>query len=240
MTDDGSRRFALGVALDGSRDEVEGWLSQNLPGNSGMSLEALLPFHHRRQEEGWSAYAIALPSGPVERASEVVQRFEDGLSEAARVSLRKVEHLRLQTGLDMFYPLRGGVAAEGKMLHSMEYVRSRPEKREEYYRTQVIFSGPAVRRMHVCDQFGRFIGFEVVRVMYSAVGMPEWDVIHVSGFSPWQFIKIQFNLRRAFEDAAHAIGKPSGREIMRGWDAQREKRTVFACQIRSYSKVHRG
>jgi len=65
--------------------------------------------------------------------------------------------------------------------------------------------------------------------------MPAWHVIHLSGFRPWQAVKAVPRFWDAFEDAARAIGEPSGRALVRGWDEQREKRTRFVRQLRACS-----
>ena len=70
-------------------------------------------------------------------------------------------------------------------------------------------------------------------MIHTAPDFRGWDVVHVAGYRPLQRVKAAAHLRRAREDAALAIGERSGEELMRAWDAQRDRQTVFVRQIQS-------
>lgn len=43
--------------------------------------------------------------------------------------------------------------------------------------------------LHSRDKAGRFIGFEATQRLFGMPDMPQWDVFHVYGFTPWQMVK---------------------------------------------------
>ncbi len=234
-----TRRAAMGLALDGSHAEIEEFVRKELIELPTSIAEAVLPFVHRRIDELWSSYVVVMLGESVERLEEQLERLTEKVCAASPERVRCVDHLELQEGLDMFYPLHGGLGEESKLIQAIEYVRSFPETKAEYYETQTTFSGPAMRRLHSRDRNGRFIGFEIVRRLYQHERMLELDVIHLSGFTLWQTIKCIPYFRAAFQKAAEDIGEPSGRAIMKGWDRQRVKHTfrirqLHACTRASY------
>ncbi|MEL7268274.1 MAG: hypothetical protein AAGL34_01720 [Bacteroidota bacterium] len=102
---------------------------------------------------------------------------------------RAMDLMRLQRGLNMFYPIKNGIKRAPRMQQHIEYVFSNSEARERYYNDQYQFSGPAMQDLHSRDKAGRFIGFELEERIASAENMPKWDVIHIIGFTNWQSIK---------------------------------------------------
>jgi len=118
--------------------------------------------------------------------STIVSTIEKSSIKANFLSL---DYMRLQQGLDMFYSKKNGISREPKMNQTIEYVFSKPEARKEYYEDQYKFSGPAMRDLHNRDKTGRFIGFELEKRIKTTENLPEWDLIHIIGFTVWQEIK---------------------------------------------------
>ena len=104
-------------------------------------------------------------------------------------NFRALDLVRIQNGLDMFYPKENGIAREPRMKQTIEYLFSKPNARKEYYEDQYKFSGPAMKDLHNRDKAGRFIGFELEKRITATENMPEWDLIHIIGFTNWQTIK---------------------------------------------------
>ncbi len=248
MNPDDRQPHGFGIALDGDRSEVAAWLAANAaPGR--WPIDTLIPVHHKRQGSpsvGWTAYVLGLRVEVGEEAGGEDDGGEDdgppGVGLAAEVLdaidtgpgslVRRVDVVRLQPELDMFYPKIGGAARAKGMLQAVEYVISRPESRHDYYTTQYEFSGPAMRRLHDADRCGRFIGFEMVDVLHRVDGIPDHDVIHLSGFRPLQGLKSIRRFWPAFDAAAAASGRSqSGKEIAKNWDNQRTKEVVRVRQL---------
>lgn len=147
------------------------------------------PLTHPELGGRWTHSAIILLREGLESA-----RIEDGIIAPARADamathLRSIDVLRLQPGLEHFYPAKDGLEREGALDLTVEYVFSDPAQREAYYRDQYVFSGPAMSDLHSRDKAGRFIGFEGGQRLFGAPGMPQWDVVHLVGFTRWQMIK---------------------------------------------------
>lgn len=230
-------RHGFGLALDGSSEEVGRWLTTHMA-RGRWPLDTVIPLHHARQDAeggGWTAYVIALVADDA-YAADVTTELVAAIGEGGG-ACRRVDLLRLQPGLDLFYPRRGGADRQRGMLQFVEYVASDPAARARYYETQYRFSGPAMQRLHERDRNGRFVGFEVLETPHRTAGMPPWDVVHVSGFRPLQALKGFPRFRQAFQEAAEAIGEPSGRAIIKGWDEIRTKRMVRARQLWSHTVV---
>ncbi|MEM9833571.1 MAG: hypothetical protein AAF944_23275 [Bacteroidota bacterium] len=104
-------------------------------------------------------------------------------------SFCSLDLMKLQPGLGMVYPLKNGIERAPTMHQTIEYVFSNPAAREEYYQDQYRFSGPAMQDLHSRDKAGRFIGFELEKRIFASKNMPQWDVIHIMGFTTWQEIK---------------------------------------------------
>lgn len=104
-------------------------------------------------------------------------------------NFRSLDLSSIQKGLDMFYPKENGIAREPRMKQTIEYLFSNPDARKRYYEDQYKFSGPAMQDLHNRDKAGRFVGFELEKRIAAAENMPEWDLIHLIGFTTWQEIK---------------------------------------------------
>ncbi|MEM9564442.1 MAG: hypothetical protein AAGA93_17600 [Actinomycetota bacterium] len=230
-TPDGSpatpERHGVGVALDGRADAVGAWVEANLhPERSAIDL--LLPFVHRKQpasDTPWSAYVLCLT------ADGRAEPLAEAIADRSLPLVRRVDLLRLQPGLDLFQPVSGSRSEERRMQQLLEYVDSDPASRAHYYETQYRFSGPAVRRLHERNRFGRFIGCEVERVVAADSAMPAWDVVHVTGLTIPQRIRSLPHYHRAFNAAARAIGEPSGKAVIGRWATQRTRTDVPVTQL---------
>lgn len=82
--------------------------------------------------------------------------------------LRSIDRVRLQKGLDLFYPANEGLEREEDLVQSIEYVFSKPEARKDYYQAQYEWPGPAMADLNARDEAGRFVGFEVTQRLYGA------------------------------------------------------------------------
>jgi hypothetical protein len=220
----------FGICLDGDRRTVTGWLERHAA-EAGAAFDKVIPLHHRRQVSeagvGWSSYVLILTCA--ERLVDA-ERFAFGIEEGD-AHMRRLDRLRCQPGLDMFSPKRNS-ARQRRMVQMIEYVTSDPQTRGRYYRDQYEFSGPAMRRLYDDHRTGRFIGFELIEPIAAVEGMPTWDVIHVTGFTPTQAIRAVPVFWRAFDDSAAALGRfESGKEIVAAWDDVRVKRTVRVRQL---------
>ncbi|MEM9299029.1 MAG: hypothetical protein AAGA64_11620 [Bacteroidota bacterium] len=157
-------------------------------------INEVLPFHHeplhyQNSEQKWTNIVVLML-----RDSESMAEVHTSLISAIEKSsiqknFRALDFMRLQRGLDMFYPINNGLAREAKMNQNIEYLFSDPEARKDYYEDQYLFSGPAMRDLHHRDKAGRFVGFELEKRLASSESMPEWDLIHIIGFTTWQEIK---------------------------------------------------
>lgn len=168
------------------------------------------PLKHPEQPATWDHSVIVLFPKSTDETESVKKIVESALALKSKLDLRSIDMLRLQNGLDMFYPINDGKATEGKLEQSIEYVFSKPQSRAAYYRAQYEWSGPAMTDLHQRDKAGRFIGFELTKRLYGAEKTPRWDLIHVFGFTPWQAIKVKpffldtwnKHARRVFGDQA--------------------------------------
>ena len=108
----------------------------------------------------------------------------------------------------MFYPASNGSNRESGIQNTIEYVFSDKETRQQYYEDQYLWSGPAMADLHSRDKAARFIGFEVEKRLFNSENMPEWDLLHVVGFTRWQMIKaIPFFLGTWNKHAERAFGR---------------------------------
>jgi hypothetical protein len=157
-------------------------------------IQLVLPFEHKALKHPdfagqWTNSAIILfeDSKLAEKLSlEIIEYFKDT---SLFSQLNSADIMILQNGLDMFYPLKNGIEREPKMTQTLEYVFSDPKHRRQYYEDQYKWSGPSMKSLHKRDMTGRFIGFEVEKRLYNTKEMPEWDLIHVVGFTRWQIFK---------------------------------------------------
>lgn len=199
-------------------------------------IAAVLPFHHRALKtrggsEGtlWTDYWVLA----VAREADLNETWNLIAGEASHLGLLRAEILRPQPGLQMYYPRKRGLQQESHLWHWIQYAVSRPEAREAYYQDQYRFSAPAIRRFYDAAAVGRVIGFEVARVLENCGALPEWDVIHITG--AMHFIKIAWVLwsdMPVFNSFARNVGHSSALDVVRSWDAQREKYQIHAVQDR--------
>jgi hypothetical protein len=156
--------------------------------------------------------------------------------EDSSLGFLRAEILRPQPGMQMYYPRKGGLQQESRLWHWIEYAVSRPDARQAYYQDQYKFSAPSIRRFYEAGAVGRVIGFEVARVMENRGALPAWDVIHITG--AMHFLKIAWVLWRqmpVFNSFARNVGHSSALNVIRSWDAQREKYQIHAVQDPTYT-----
>ena len=247
-------RWAIGVTwyISGScrRQFLEGVEHKLMPFLSAlhetMRIATVLPFRHRPLKvpgEGggnaWTDYWVIVLAPRVD-PDEIWHSIEGPVKAAAesiQARFLRAEILRPQPNFDMYYPRMGGLQREPRY-HWIEYVVSRPETRKEYYRDQYLFSGPVIWHFYEANAVGRCIGFERMRFLKNDGTLPEWDVIHITGFRPVRFVQIVWNLWRSmpiFNTLARNVGHKSAFEVLRSWDAQRVKYQRLAVQDRSYT-----
>ena len=235
MTEDVTARpGALGAAFNADRETVAAWVGKHLADEACFA--SVIPLVHELQDEGFNAYVIAVLAGDPVGHSAAIRDMADEMPDDSMTLW--LDHLELQPNLEMFYPGKGGVEAEPGLTQFLEVIQSKPEFREHYYNMQYTFSGPTMRRLFDRDLAGRFIGFECVDRLAGAAE-PLFDVIHVSGFTPGQLERAKPHFQQAFEDAANAIGEPSGRAIMDNWNTQREGRGIPVEQLHEVSLASR-
>lgn len=196
---------------------------------SGELLLALPMEHpalkHPDHPGTWSHFSLLVfkRDAPVDAISErLLARAKSGVLSGL---IRSIDVLRLQSGLDLFYPKYDGLEREEDLEQSVEYVFSDPSARKEYYQTQYVFSGPAMADLHHRDKAGRFIGFELVDRKFSAQGMPEWDLVHIFGFTPWQGMKVSPFFLSTWNKHARRVFGPDATfmEVMKRWNKIRLK-----------------
>ncbi|MEN0067252.1 MAG: hypothetical protein AAGA48_34290 [Myxococcota bacterium] len=147
------------------------------------------PLTHPEFGGRWSQAVLVMAARGPSVAALGRELLNDIQASALSPWLVAVDVMRLQPGLDLFYPARDGVMREPRLTNTIEYVFSNPEARDAYYADQYTLSGPAMADLHSRDKAGRFIGFEVEQRLFGASSMPTWDVLHVVGFTPWQNLK---------------------------------------------------
>ena len=159
-----------------------------------QQISQVFPFEHKPlsykdSAKRWTnCIVLMLPDEPynTETHSSLISSIEKS---ALCEGFRSLDLMKIQQGLDMFYPVKDGIKREPKLNQTIEYLFSKPEAREQYYEDQHRFSGPAMRDLHRQDKAGRFIGFELEERLFASANVPQWDVIHIIGFTTWQEIK---------------------------------------------------
>jgi hypothetical protein len=214
--------------------------------HDAMRIVAMLPFHHRplkvREEGGyipWTDYWVIVLAAR-EDPDEIwhsIERPVRASAEGIQGGLLQTEVLRPQPNIGMYYPRIGGLRREPRW-HWIEYVVSRPETRDEYYRDQYLFSGPVIRHFYEANAVGRCIGFERMRFLKNDGTLPEWDVVHITGFTPVRLAQVIWDLWRfmpVFDNLARKIGYTSALAVLRSWDVKRVKYQRLATQDTSYT-----
>lgn len=188
-------------------------------------IELTIPLEHKPlsyidETKKWTNCTIVLfnPEYDVERSSNEIVSFLE--KNTMRDNLFAADIMRLQRGLDMFFPLRNGMDRESDLLLTVEYLFSNPKHREAYYQEQYKWSGPAMADLHSRDKAGRFIGFEMEKRLFGNEELPKWDLLHVVGFTRWQTIKsIPFFLSTWNKHAKRAFGgKMTFGKKLKEWD----------------------
>ena len=190
------------------------------------------PLTHPELGGRWTHSAIVLLREDLDRPRIQDQIVAPALGKGMAAHLRSIDLLRLQPGLEHFYPAKDGLAREAALDLTVEYVFSDPAQREAYYRDQYVFSGPAMSDLHSRDKAGRFIGFEEGERLYGAPGMPQWDVVHLVGFTRWQMIKaVPFFISTWNKHAERAHGPGQSLSTRRAvWDELRVNVSSSATQ----------
>ena len=205
-------------------------------------VKAVMPFQHKpvrleeaTDNEAWSVCVLVILSGAEDARRCAIDFLEDSAAQAFFSAFRPdaVELMRLQQNLDMFYPKNNALRSEPRLLQWLEYVFSDHQYREEYYNTQYVFSGPAMRQMWLKNWAGRFLGFEITERIRHSGRLPEWDIIHISGFTPLQMANFFMFSRKEWDRQAKACwgDSASGAEVMGRWEKQRVKIMPRAKQI---------
>ncbi len=157
-------------------------------------ISEVFPFKHKplnyKEEKGhWTNCVVLMPTAEEYHAEILTSLLSSIENSSLKKYFRSLDLMKIQKGLDMFYPMKDGIRRASKMHQTIEYVFSNPEARDEYYQDQYRFSGPAMRDLYSRDKAGRFIGFELEQRLFASENMPQWDVIHIIGFTTWQEIK---------------------------------------------------
>lgn len=178
------------------------------------------PLSYINEGKKWTNCTIVLfdPYYNAEQLSNQIVSFLE--QNTMRDYLFAVDVMRLQKGLDMFFPLRKGMDRESDLSLTVEYVFSNPQYRTAYYQDQYKWSGPAMADLHSRDKAGRFIGFEVEKRLFGNEKLPKWDLLHLVGFTRWQTIKsVPFFLSTWNKHAKRAFGEKMtfGKKI-KEWD----------------------
>jgi hypothetical protein len=221
--------------------DVEQSVRPNLTGlQVSKRIAAVLRFSHKPLKESdgnpWTDYWVIVPALDV-NPDKVWQEIK---TVTATVSgLLRAELLRIQPGMDMYYP-HGGAKNEPAW-HVVEYVVSKPETRSDYYKDQYEFSQPVIRHFWEDNAVERMLGFESERLFEDKGSLPQWDVIHITGFKPSRLIKIAWHLLRflpIFNGYARKIGYESAIEVLHSWGKKRTKYLVIARQDHAHAAWH--
>lgn len=176
-------------------------------------VHVVLPLSHSdlslpNSAEKWNATAIIVCSDePVAR--ELARQLTDLMTQeplSLHATLKAVDLFAPQKNVDMYYQARNGLKREPLIVQWIEYVASVPEHRSEYYAASHDFVGPAMRRLHAKNCASRFVGFELTERLYrDKPQTPDWDMVHIAGFTRLQLITVIPHFHRAFDDAAQAV-----------------------------------
>ena len=237
-----SKNYAIGVSwyiLSNRRNQFRKELKNSLlPSltilqNTGKITMVLSLMHKPLKVKGasnnnsWSDYLlIMLTTGeePTELWKQLVGMI-DKVSLTIPQSLLRVEVLRPQK-MPLALPTI-------RLRHVLEYALSKPGKKTEYYNDQYAFSGPVIRQFLEMKAVGSFIGLERISYLQNSTTIPEWDVIHITGFKWRWLIKILwvlYNSASFFHAIARKTGYCSAWDVLKSWDAKRKKFLRIATQ----------
>ncbi|MEM6430263.1 MAG: hypothetical protein AAF708_13560 [Deinococcota bacterium] len=158
-------------------------------------LSLALPYEHkplRRSDTPSSAWTNCLIL--LFKDEGTIHKYSTDIVSCARSGdlapyFRAADLMRVQQSINMVYAARNGLTRERRLIQGIEYVFSKPECREEYYRDQYVWSGPVMRELHSKDYLSRFLGFEIHKRLDGSPLMPKWDVLHIFGATSWQWFK---------------------------------------------------
>lgn len=153
-------------------------------------IRYVLPFSHPKlkhpdSDKTWTnSIIIGLNSNNNYKliAKDIVTHLQKSEVSSA---FKSADVMQLHKGLDMFYAIKNGIDDEDQLNQIVEYVFSDLKGRQTYYKEQTLFSGPAMAELHRNDMAGRFIGFELEERLFGK-DFPQWDIIHVVGFTEAQ------------------------------------------------------
>ncbi len=200
------------------------------------AIAALLPFFHKPLKNkdnnaNWTDYWVIVLPDKNKPNTVWDQSIEPLLQEntLSKYAL-KVEVLRQQPGLDKYYPHWG---KQDPVLHTIEYVLSKPETRKDYYQDQYKFSTKVIDHFWRADKVDRIIGYESTDILIDRGNLPKWDVVHIAGFRRINLIPIVWHLLRylpLFNSFAKNIGYPSAISVLRSWEKKRQKYLIIGKQ----------
>ncbi|MEM6706345.1 MAG: hypothetical protein AAF690_26770 [Acidobacteriota bacterium] len=226
------RRRAVLVTIDAGKEAkaVLGRLrgTVEVPG-------AVIPLLHKRLTQngaGWNASLLVFPD-ETERAREVGETLVQQRDESTcRVAL-----LQLQPTIDMLYPKQRGQNWERGEVQLVEYVTSKVEERDDYYRCQQEVSGPAMREVWETGVLSRFLGFELQETLWRAESCPDWDVVHLAAGARRRAIPFVLSTRKALDQHSRAAGRGSLKHLRQRWDTQRTNVKAFFKQPPELTQV---
>jgi hypothetical protein len=178
-------------------------------------------------DNSWTDYLlILLPPGidPIETWFLIDVMIQEVANQIPKGLLR-VEVLRPQK-MPIFFPRR-------HLRHVIEYALSNPQAKVDYYIDQYMFSGPVIKCFLEKNAVGSFIGLERIHYLQNNDSLPEWDVIHITGFkwiSLGKILWVLYRNRKAFHSIARKTGYESAWDVLKSWDTKRKKFLRVASQ----------
>ena len=202
---------------------------------------ACMPFEHKptphNNSNSWSTTVFCIGAPGRDLRDACASMLATDMLQSPDTQLVGVDLLRLQPNLDMFYPVLDGLRREKNLMQWIEYIFSEPKHRKAYYNSQYVFSGPAMKRLHVKDRAGRFLGFEVLERVSKTSIFPSWDVVHISAFTPLQIVKAFPRFRKTWDLQAQEVwgGEIKAKDKMSEWDDMREKFMPKVKQVHKFT-----
>jgi len=187
--------------------------------------ERALQLHHRpltARRAQWTSIAL-VPLESREQAPALIAGLGVRGDAVQRAALARV-----QPGLDLWQPRSGRGRPRVSLL---EYVWSRPAHRQAYYETQYTLSGPAMRHLWERGNVCQFVGIEVLSELRDAGPGADWDVVHLTSFTPANLLRM-LGWKREFEAFAREAGYQSLAAVTAEWRRQREIEKCYARAVR--------
>lgn len=211
------------------------------------AVSCVFPFEHAsikhpEHPATWSHSVFVVFAEAETQDEQALQLSKLAQTQGLKAQLRSIDLLRLQNGLDRFYPIRNGHRREQDLDQSLEFVFSKPEARAQYYQDQYRWSGPAMADLHSRDKAGRFVGFEVKKRLFGAEDMPEWDLVHIFGFTPWQTLKATPVFMSTWNKHARRVFGPDAtfQSVIASWSKIRMKLQQEANQRPEFTLQAKG